>query len=116
MPLNGQLIERGARLVEVTKTSSEYKLFVLPDSVPPKPGLLRVPKDEGHPITIELWDMPLAQYGSFVALIPAPLGIGTLTLMDGRQVQGFVCESLAVQGALDISHLGGWRAYIQSLS
>jgi allophanate hydrolase len=116
MPLNGQLIERGARLVEVTKTSSEYKLFVLPDSVPPKPGLLRVAKDEGHPIAIELWEIPLAQYGSFVSLIPAPLGIGTLTLMDGRQVQGFVCESLAVQGALDISHLGGWRTYVQSLS
>jgi len=60
--------------------------------------------------------MPVTNYGSFVALIPSPLGIGTLVLADGSQVQGFVCEALAVHGATDISHLGGWRAYIASLS
>ena len=59
--------------------------------------------------------MPLAHYGSFVALIPAPLGIGTLVLDDGRSVQGFVCEAEAVRGALDITALGGWRAYIAQL-
>ena len=50
-----------------------------------------------------------------MALIPAPLGIGTLRLADGSAVQGFICESEAVQGAQDITHLGGWRAYIASL-
>ena len=65
-------------------------------------------------IALEIWEMPVAQYGSFVALIPAPLGIGTLSLADGTSVQGFVCEALATQGAQDITHLGGWRAYIAS--
>ena len=66
-------------------------------------------------IAVEVWEMPAAHYGSFVALIPVPLGIGTLTLVDGSSVQGFVCEALATQGAHDITHLGGWRAYIASL-
>ena len=58
--------------------------------------------------------MPANQYGSFVALIPAPLGIGMLALADGSSVQGFVCEAFATQGAQDITHLGGWRTYIAS--
>jgi allophanate hydrolase len=64
---------------------------------------------------VELWDVPVQHFGSFVALIPAPLGIGTLTLKDGREVKGFICEGAAIEGATDITHLGGWRAYIKSL-
>ena len=45
----------------------------------------------------------------------APLGIGTLQLEDGTSVQGFLCEPLALEGATNISHFGGWRAYIASL-
>ncbi|WP_184533777.1 allophanate hydrolase [Variovorax sp. Sphag1AA] len=114
MPLNGQLIERGARLLRATHTAPQYRLYALPGTVPPKPGLLRVPSGEGAAIAVEVWEMPLAHYGSFVALIPAPLGIGSLTLADGSSAQGFLCEALAVQGAEDITHHGGWRAYIAS--
>lgn len=116
MPLNSQLTERGARLVAATHTASDYRLYALPGTVPPKPGLLRVAPGEGAAIAIEIWDMPLAHYGSFVALIPAPLGIGSLVLADGRSVQGFLCEALAVAGADDITALGGWRAYIAGRS
>lgn len=115
MPLNSQLTERGATLVRQAETAPDYRLFALPGTVPPKPGLVRVSAGAGARIALEVWDMPLANYGSFVALIPAPLGIGTLTLSDGSSVQGFVCEALATKDALDISHLGGWRAYVASL-
>lgn len=116
MPLNAQLTDRGGRLLEATQTSADYRLFALSDTVPPKPGLLRVAPGSGQPIVVELWELPMEHYGSFVSLIPAPLGIGTLTLVDGRQVQGFVCEPLALQGARDITAWGGWHAYQQSLS
>ena len=56
--------------------------------------------------------MPLAAFGSFVAEVPPPLAIGTVTLDDGSRVKGFVCESYAVQGAEDISSFGGWRKYL----
>ena len=112
MPLNTQLTERHARFVEATFSADDYRLYALPNTTPPKPGLIR--SSEGAPIAVELWDMPVHLFGSFVALIPAPLGIGTLTLQDGREVKGFICEGAAIEGATDITHLGGWRAYIAS--
>jgi allophanate hydrolase len=114
MPLNGQLTERGATLLRETQTAPEYRLYALPGAVPPKPGLVRVRPSEGASLAVEVWEMPAAAYGSFVALIPSPLGIGTLALADGSSVQGFVCEALALEGAEDITHHGGWRRYIAS--
>ena len=114
MPLNSQLTQRDARLVREAQTAPDYRLFALPDSTPPKPGLLRVAAGGGHAIALEIWEMPLAHYGSFVALIPPPLGIGTLRLIDGSQVQGFLCEPEALTHANDISHMGGWRAFMAS--
>jgi allophanate hydrolase len=114
MPLNSQLTERGAVLFAQAETAPDYRFFALPGTTPPKPGLLRVAPGTGARIALELWDMPVAAYGSFVALIPAPLGIGTLTLSDGSAVQGFLCEAWATHGAQDISHFGGWRAFIAS--
>ena len=115
MPLNGQLTERGATLLAQAETAPDYKLFALPGTTPPKPGLLRVAPGTGHRIALEVWEMPLQHYGSFVALIPPPLGIATLQLADGSQVQGFACEALATADAADISHHGSWRAYMASL-
>ncbi|MDB5921015.1 MAG: allophanate hydrolase, partial [Massilia sp.] len=114
MPLNFQLTERGATLAATTRTAPKYRLYALAGTVPPKPGLVRTGEETGTSIEVEVWDMPIAQYGSFVAMIPWPLGIGTLTLADGSTVQGFVCESLALGGAEDISHHGGWRNYMRA--
>jgi allophanate hydrolase len=115
LPLNGQLTERGARLLRATTTAPNYRLFALPGTTPPKPGLMRVATG-GSAIAVELWAMPLAAVGSFLALIPAPLGLGTLQLADGSQAHGFLCESHALAGAQDISAFGGWRAYLAAPS
>ena len=113
MPLNHQLTSRGARLVRQTRSAASYRLFALPGTTPPKPGLKRVEAD-GAAIVLELWDMPLANFGSFVCEVPAPLAIGTVELGDGTWTKGFVCEPRALEGATDITHFGGWRAYIAS--
>lgn len=116
MPLHGQLVERRARLIEATHTSPKYQLFALPGTVPPKPGLARIasdaPPEAGHAIAVEVYAVPLSQVGSFLALIPPPLGLGSVELADGRWVKGFICEGVGLHGAEDISHFGGWRAYI----
>jgi len=112
-PLNGQLTQRGARFVAATATAAAYRLYALAAAASggvAKPGLVRVP-DGGAPIAVEIWEMPVDAYGSFVAGIAAPLGIGTLTLADGSRVQGFLCESAALDDAQDITRFGGWRAY-----
>lgn len=113
LPLNGQLLERGATLREATHTAPLYRLYALPGTTPPKPGLQRV-AEGGQAIAVEVWDLPLQHVGSFLALIPQPLGLGTLELADGRRVHGFLCESVALQGARDITGFGGWRAFVAS--
>ncbi|WP_180160485.1 allophanate hydrolase [Acinetobacter sp. YH12054] len=113
MPLNFQLTTRQAVHVETTTTSADYALYALPGTVPPKPGLAR--QEAGQKIIVELWDIPKARFGEFVAEIPTPLGMGNIELADGRWVKGFICEPYGLNGAKNISEFGGWRAYIQSL-
>jgi allophanate hydrolase len=110
-PLNFQLTDGGAHLVETTTTSADYRLFAL-DTVPPKPGLQRVLPGQGAAIELELWRLSEAFFGRFVASLPQPMTIGTVILADGRQVEGFLCEPIATQFATDISSAGGWRAYL----
>lgn len=107
-PLNPQLTSRGARLVQCTRTAPEYRLYALPDGK--RPGLVRVAED-GAAIEVEVWELPGAQFGSFVDGIPAPLGIGKTLLADGSVVAGFICEPSGLDGARDITAFGGWRAY-----
>ncbi|MEM8855556.1 MAG: allophanate hydrolase [Pseudomonadota bacterium] len=115
-PLNGELTARGARLSRTTRTAGDYRLFALPDTVPAKPGLVRTPGHEGEGIEVEVWQLSAAAFGSFVAAVPPPLGIGTVVLSDGAAVNGFIAEPFAVEGAEDITHHGGWRTYRRSLS
>jgi allophanate hydrolase len=114
MPLNRELTERNATFVESTRTAADYRLFALKNTTPPKPGLARATPGSGAAIEVELWDIPLRAFGAFVASIPAPLGIGTICLQDGRQVKGFICEAYALNDATDITQFGGWRAYCQA--
>jgi allophanate hydrolase len=116
MPLNSQLTERNAQLITSTHTAPHYRFYALPGTTPPKPGLLRVAPGQGAAIAVEIWEIPLEHYGSFVALIPSPLGIGRLELANGHWVQGFICEAWATEGAQDITAFGGWRAYLASLA
>jgi allophanate hydrolase len=115
-PLNAQLIERSARLVKSCRTAKDYKLFALRGTVPPKPGLIYEPGSGGDGLEVEVWEMSAEHFGTFVALIPSPLGIGTLVLDDGEKVKGFICEPYAIAEATDITRFGGWRAYLASLS
>jgi allophanate hydrolase len=113
LPLNQQLTERGGYFIERTHTSASYRLFALPGGPPQRPGLIRVSAD-GAPIEVEVWGLPSEQVGSFIAGIPAPLGIGKVELRDGGLVSGFICEGYAASGAADITRFGGWRAYMDS--
>jgi len=110
MPLNFQLATRDAVHIETTKTSKNYALYALNGTVPPKPGLAR--QQDGQSIIVELWDVPTARFGEFVAEIPTPLGMGNVELEDGRWVKGFICEPYGIDDAENISHFGGWRAYV----
>jgi allophanate hydrolase len=110
MVLNHELLTLGARRLAVTKTAAGYKLFALP-TVPPKPGLVRDPDYPGAGIDVELWLLKPEAFGRFVASLPPPMGIGKVTLQDGTEHPGFLCEAHVLNQAQDITAYGGWRAY-----
>jgi allophanate hydrolase len=114
MPLHGDLLSRGAVLLDRTTTAAEYRLYALHGTTPPKPGLERVGPG-GTAIEVEVYRLPLAEVGGFLASVVAPLAIGQVLLADGRSVHGFVCEPAALADAEDISDYGGWRAFRASL-
>ena len=114
MPLHWQLTSRNARLVAATTTAPTYKLYAMANSTPPKPALIH--DADGAAIAVEVYELDVAAFGSFVVEVPAPLAIGSVTLADGSTVKGFVAEPRAIEGAADITALGGWRAYIETLS
>jgi allophanate hydrolase len=114
LPLNPELVALGAAFLREAETTGDYRLYALPGSKPPKPGLLRVADGEGAPIRLELWTLDKAAFGAFVAGIPAPLGVGTIRLSDGSSAKGFLVEAEAVKGAEDITKFGGWRAYLSA--
>lgn len=114
MPLHWQLTSRDARLVARTKTAPAYRLYAMTNTTPFKPALIHVGEGGGS-LEVEVYELGVEAFGSFVVEVPAPLAIGTVTLEDGSSVKGFVAEPRAMEGAQDITPLGGWRAYIASL-
>ncbi|MCG8083825.1 MAG: allophanate hydrolase [Candidatus Thiodiazotropha taylori] len=111
LPLNWQLTERGATLKAKTETAPIYRMYALPGGPPARPGLI-LDEVEGAAIEVEVWSMPQSQFGSFVAAIPSPLGIGKLQLADGSEASGFICEPYAISKAEEITGFGGWKAYL----
>ncbi|MDX1692753.1 MAG: allophanate hydrolase [Ketobacteraceae bacterium] len=112
MPLNWQLTKRYGTLSEKTTTAPCYQFYALAGGPPFRPGLQRV-EEGGQAIDVEVWNVPARYFGSFVAGIPAPLGIGKLELADGRWVPGFICEPCGLAGAVDITDMGSWREYMK---
>jgi len=112
MPLNTQLTARGAYLLEKTTTANHYHLFALQEQPTQRPALVRS-LDSGAAIDVEVWRLPSAELGGFIAGIAAPLGLGKVTLADGRSVCGFIAEACAVDMASDVTRFGGWRAYLE---
>ncbi|WP_426513634.1 allophanate hydrolase [Dactylosporangium sp. McL0621] len=112
-PLNHQLTQAGGRLLRQVRTAPDYRLHALVTD-PPKPGLVRV-TDGGAAIEGELWELPPAALGPFLAALPTPMVLGKVRLEGGSTVTGFLCEAVAVDDAPDITAHGGWRAYLTSL-
>jgi allophanate hydrolase len=115
MPLHWQLTSREARLVSRVRTAPLYRLYAMAQQDPAKPALVHCGPG-GSAIELEVYELGTAAFGSFVAEVPAPLAIGSVTLQDGSIVRGFVAEPRALDGATDITAYGGWRAFLAQRS
>ncbi|AMO77321.1 allophanate hydrolase [Pseudomonas citronellolis] len=113
LALNWQLRQRGARLLQATRSAPAYRLYALAGGPPLRPGMLRV-AEGGVAVEVEVWELPSAELGSFLSGIPAPLGLGKVELADGSWETGFICDAWGLAGAEDISAFGGWRAWLAS--
>lgn len=112
-PLNYQLTDEGAILIQTTRTKSIYKLYAI-EGVIPKPGLVRQGEGRGWAIEVEVWEISVTGFGRFVVQIPPPLGMGNVILEDDRVVKGFICEPYAIINGTEISHFGSWRTYLSN--
>ena len=111
LPLNHQLTSRGGRFMRAARSAPIYRFHALAGGPPERPGMVRVASGGGA-VALEIWRVPSAQIGSFLAGIPSPLGLGRVALEDGGSVIGFVCEAAGIEGARDITALGDWRAHV----
>ena len=102
--------------MKTCRTAAGYRLYALAGTVPPKPGLVRDPTFKGPGIEVEVWAVPEDRFGGFVAAVPAPLGIGSVTLDNGDVVKCFICEGYAIEGATEITSFGGWRNYLRGVT
>jgi allophanate hydrolase len=107
LPLNTQITALGARFVGEARTQAGYRLFALGN----RPGMIRAA--DGAAIAGEVWALPTTAMGALLAQVPPPLGFGTVNLEDGPCL-GFLAESIGALDATDITHLGGWRAWLRS--
>ncbi len=113
LPLNRQLLDGQSTFICEACTAPSYRMFLLEEPKPIRPGVI-LDEENGSAIDVEVWEMPAAQFGSFVAGIPAPLSIGKVKLEDGTEIPGFLCQQTAVAGCKELTSLGGWRNYLDT--
>ena len=116
LPLNWQLTDLGGGFLRSARTTPDYKFYALAGGPPARPGLVRVGGSHAGQIALEIWSLPKSAFGTFMAGVPAPLGIGTIDLSDGTSVKGFLCETAGLDGATDITKLGDWRVFLAQQS
>ncbi len=111
LPLNWQLTQLESKLVKKTKTKKGYRLYVLENKDPIRPGMI-YDSSASTQIEVEIWSMPVENFGKFMKMIASPLGIGSVFLEDESFVYGFLCEADFVKDAKEISEFGSWRAFV----
>jgi allophanate hydrolase len=113
LPLSYQLASIGGRPIAAVRTAPVYRLYALNHLNPPRPGMVRV-EEGGVAVEAEIWRLPAAAFGAFVASVEPPHSIGKVALEDGRWLPGFLCDALSTVGRPDVSAYGGWRGWLAS--
>lgn len=112
LPLNWQLTELNATLIKKTQTKKGYRLFVLENKDPIRPGMI-YDSSSSSQIELEVWSMRVENFGKFMKQIASPLGIGSVFLDDDTYVYGFLCEADFLKDAKEISELKSWRNFLK---
>jgi len=109
-PLAAELERRGAFWDGLVATAARYRMVAL-ETTPPKPGVVR--SEQGTGLVAERWLLSESALGSFLADLPEPMLLGSITLDDGSTAVGFACDAVAAASARDISEYGDWIKYLE---
>lgn len=109
-PLAAELERRGAFWDGRVVTAARYRMVAL-DTTPPKPGVVR--SEQGTGLVAERWLLSESALGSFLADLPEPMLLGSITLDDGSTAVGFACDAVAAASARDISEYDDWIKYLE---
>ena len=106
----------GSTYLGPARTAAAYRFFAVRDEFP---GLLPV-EVGGRVIEGELYDMPDSVLsGQLLPAEPAELELGSIRLLDGEEVNAMILQPDRLQPGdrvVDISELGGFRAYQRFLA
>jgi gamma-glutamylcyclotransferase (GGCT)/AIG2-like uncharacterized protein YtfP len=101
----------GSTFLGPARTAGTYRFFAVRDEFP---GLLPVASG-GRSIEGELYDMPEdVLYKQLLPAEPAELELASVTLIDGEEVRAMILRPDRLKPGdkvVDISELGGFRAY-----
>ena len=111
LALNWQLTDLEATFVKKCKTKKGYRLFLLENKTPIRPGMI-YDSNVNSQLELEVWSMKVENFGKFMKQIASPLGIGTVFLEDESSVYGFLCEVDYVKNSKEIASLGSWRNFL----
>jgi gamma-glutamylcyclotransferase (GGCT)/AIG2-like uncharacterized protein YtfP len=100
-----------AKFLGQARTAAAYRFFAVRDSFP---GLLPV-RTGGLPIAGELYEMTDEMlFGVLLPQEPGELELGTIELESGSTVHAMILRPERItrgDKVVDITDLGGWRAY-----
>lgn len=110
LALNKNLRAVNAEFVREAETAPVYRLWSISDR---HPAMMRAEQD-GASIALEIWALPAPAIATVLLQEPPGLCIGRIELRDGTTVLGVLGEPYLCRSGREITHLGGWRAYIAS--
>jgi len=110
LELTRNMIDAGATFVREAATVPAYRLWSINDR---HPAMIRVASG-GVSVAVEVWAVSPDGLAQILLQEPPGLCIGKVKLADGEEVLGVLGEPLLCEGQREITHHGGWRAYIAS--
>lgn len=111
LELNANMLNAGACFKREAWTAPVYRLWSIGDR---HPAMMRVAEERGQAIAVEIWAVPAAGMCQILLQEPPGLCIGKIQLADGAMVLGVLGEPFLCEGQHEITHWGGWRAYLKA--
>ena len=109
LELNRHMADAGAKFVRDARTAPIYRLWSIGDRYP---GMIRAEKG-GTAIALEMWEIDAAGLVLILREEPPGLTVGRVKSEGNNEVLGVLAEPYLLEGEIEITEFGGWRAYLQ---